>query len=465
MVLTSQIVVTCDRCRRERREVECTPGLPMEAEPMRDSLAAEGWTRQGAGRLDFCPSCSAAAARNARAGFTLVELLVVIAILGGLIATGAVVYRRPGPTEGAAVVQAALVEARNLAVHTGGAGVRLAPDPAWEPVRLADGSIDPAAPIAYSILAPLDLPPPYQTGMVSVHSDGFPAGFVPLPNRLVLEESTVDAEGRRAEPTTWAWNVRVGDAVQYLGHAYTVTGPTAIPIGPANPEAFVNFGLPGAVPPLDRGAGPVEWLYLANRLDDLAGLYSAVPANGYTDDGWDGLDNDLDGLVDEDDEWEAEVWAPGATVTPSPYRIDRRPLVGGKARTTVLPAPVVVDATGWVQDALGARLRSQLPVDRFTGSVDLMFDGSGRVTTPTVYGRPATPPLNRPWVHLWIADRGDVVDPAATIGASGLTAYSLRNASRAAVVSVHLDTGRIVTAAADGSDPEGVLLGVEGGGR
>ena len=60
-------------------------------------------------------------------------------------------------------------------------------------------------------------------------------------------------------PTSWYWNIRIGDKVRInnSGIYYTVVGPMQIP----NPELFVNVGEPGptAVPPLTadlRGRRP-----------------------------------------------------------------------------------------------------------------------------------------------------------------------------------------------------------------
>jgi type II secretory pathway pseudopilin PulG len=401
-------------------------------------------------------------------------------------------YQSRAVESGAASAQAALVEARDLATRSGSgvAGVRLIPDPAWEIARLADGTIDPAAPIAYSRMVALDAPPPYSEGLVEVHVDplDLPPGFAPPYRRGMIEESPFDAQGVRVAPTSWAWNVRVGDVVQYLGRSYTVTGPTAIPIGAANPEGFVNFGLPGSPPPLYRHSDPrtgapmaSEWLAVVNRLDD--------DRDGFTDEGWDGIDNDLDGFTDEPDEGEGggdrngdgvvdaiedrmgEPFGPQATASPSPYRIDRRPIAAGKARTTILPASVVIDATGWIQtgrlvSGSDARLRSQVPVDPYTGAVDLMFDGAGRVSLPSLYGRDAIQPFRRDWIHLWLADRGDVAPPVAALDARGAVVYSAAVGARdAAVVSIDRASGRAHATPADGFDAPATFLAAERGSR
>ena len=50
-----------------------------------------------------------------------------------------------------------------------------------------------------------------------------------------------------------------------------------------------------------------EFLFLVNGQDDNN--------NGWTDEGWDGLDNNGDGHVDELAEWESELW-PTQSVAP-----------------------------------------------------------------------------------------------------------------------------------------------------
>lgn len=257
--------------------------------------------------------------RKKRAGFTLIELMIVMTIIlivsAVALPTIATVTNDHRLTGAASTTQAAILMARNKAtnaddstfemkgVNKGRAGFRLIPDPAWDLVRLADGTLDPDYPIAYSRIVPLELPTPYGTGTASVHTDGYPAAFVPLPGRLVLEEAHYAGDdsvgGARVEPTNWYWNVRVGETVEFQGRTFTVCGPMVL-FGEDNPEGHVNVGPPGTASPLDRGDGPREYLYLANQRDD--------DGDGMVDDGWNGQDDDLDGLIDEDDEWEAEAW-------------------------------------------------------------------------------------------------------------------------------------------------------------
>ena len=69
-----------------------------------------------------------------------------------------------------------------------------------------------------------------------------------------------------------------------------------------NPEFFVNVGR--ARNHARRSAtvqgGNPEFLFLVNGQDDNA--------NGWVDEGWDGVDNNGNRLVDELAEWETESW-------------------------------------------------------------------------------------------------------------------------------------------------------------
>ena len=121
------------------------------------------------------------------------------------------------------------------------------------------------------------------------------------------------ATERLNKPTSWFWNIRVGDKLQINGSGlwYTVVGPMVVTPQQGNSELFVNVGpagTPVAVSMIMQGRpSPVypEFLFLVNGLDDNK--------NGWIDEGYDGVDNNLSFeianggtyLTDELAEWEA----------------------------------------------------------------------------------------------------------------------------------------------------------------
>ena len=182
-----------------------------------------------------------------------------------------------------------------------------------------------------------------------------------------------------------------------------------------------------------------EYLYLMNGIDDNG--------NGWVDEACDGIDNDGDGITDPgfngiddnkdgviDDpaellmgvtpgaEYEKEVFIGSQASMPpsnSAYTIVRRPVVSPGAREVTLPAGVVIDLTTWNASTLGTGVlpeRSRLPVDPFTGYVDIMIDQTGRVVTPGAgsdgggaYGN--SPLSSVPFYHFWLTEREGVVPP------------------------------------------------------
>ncbi len=99
-------------------------------------------------------------------------------------------------------------------------------------------------------------------------------------------------------PTSWFWNIRIGDRIQInnAGPWYTVVGPMAVGPLNGNSELFVNVGPPGVRVPDSSGttAGNLyhpDFLFLVNGQDDNN--------NGWVDEGWDGVDNNGNGLMDE----------------------------------------------------------------------------------------------------------------------------------------------------------------------
>ncbi|MGE3821210.1 MAG: prepilin-type N-terminal cleavage/methylation domain-containing protein [Isosphaeraceae bacterium] len=255
-----------------------------------------------------------------------------------------------------------------------------------------------------------------------------------------------------APRVNWFWNVRIGDRIRLedSGAYYTIVGPMTV----FNPEKYVNIGPPGTPAVLsdtyfngDETTVPVrpEFLFLVNGVDDNH--------DGYVDQGVDGVNQNLDyvpntsplfQITDDLREWvapanapwtsEREVWlnsalerdwdyakryprdptlppnvAIGAQVRPRAYSytIHRRPVVSPGAREVNLPAGAVIDLTTWNS----TRERSRLPVDRYTGVVDVLIKPSGEIVPTTEYSSPSSFPMDDAFYHFWIADREDVVEP------------------------------------------------------
>jgi len=379
-----------------------------------------------------------------RRAFTLIELLVVIVIIAIISAVAlptilpALAHRQV--SEAARLVQGALVGARDSALHRNApSGFRLLPDPAWPLQYLPSGQLDPTVPLAASRIVPLEPAPEYTEGAVSVYPGQSYAVLTPLPC-LVIEESIgawiQPAPGAPyvflpGSPTSWFWNIRVGDKIQVAaaGRWYTVAGPMATGPSSGNSELFCNAGQPGQKSPLSRtlpspdGQSVTvqpEFLFLVNGQDDNQ--------NGWIDEGFDGVDNNNVNGIDEPAEWEIETWQ-GSLATAgalnAAYAIQRRPVPSASSRGIDLPTNVVIDLTPG---------RSRLPVDPRTGFVDILVYPNGSVVPTTIYSTPASVGLAGSFLHFWLAERSDVSVPPAAIPAG-----------RSWLVSVFSRTGRVVS--------------------
>ena len=148
----------------------------------------------------------------------------------------------------------------------------------------------------------------------------------------MIEQSAFDPNTSFPNPpTSWFWNIRIGDKIQFnqSGPWYAVVGPMTQTHAEGNSEMFVNAGVPGSQSPLERYFIPVhgkafayfpEFLFLVNGQDDNN--------NGWTDEGWDGVDNNGNGQVDELGEWENEQWPTQIVaqgIHNQIYSIQRRP--------------------------------------------------------------------------------------------------------------------------------------------
>jgi len=249
-----------------------------------------------------------------------------------------------------------------------------------------------------------------------------PGSWIGVDNKPVIQplvlcvtESALDPTTFAAHPpTSWFWNVRVGDRLTIgdSGSYYTVVGPEVV----ANPEHFVNDGNPGTVSGLSKlylnGAEvPVQYLFLVNGNDDNL--------DGFVDNGWDGIDNNGVNLADDLEEMETEKFRQTYTAghnTSLSYRIRRRPVPSSGTREVALPSNVVIDLTALLPNpanGLAPMERSRLPLDPFTGYVDILLNPGGDVVPTTLYSSPASLGLAGAFYHFWLAERQDVYAPQA----------------------------------------------------
>lgn len=400
--------------------------------------------------------------------FTLVELLVVLLII--LLVSAAALptvlsgLKQRQVIEAARTFQAAVAGARDAAIsHNAPRGIRLLPDPVltqppvgtYTTVGGVTTYTGGATTWACNRFVPIEPAPDYREGRAVIYqgwnSDAAYSSYYATasggygPNVLCVLQSFTDSPavgGGPVELTSWAWNLRVGDKIQFQsessitqstggGHVYTVVGPVAI----QNAEGYINYGnsgppMPGLpVPP----PAPPEFLLLVNGVDD--------DADGFVDYGFDGVDNNNNGDIDIDDPTElvveAERWL-GAQVqeslrgTISRYVAKRRPIPSPGARETLLPANVVIDLTTWNL----TRERSRLPVDGLARYIDVLIAPNGQVVQSTSYSSPSS--YISPYLHFWLTDREGVVAPSAAgairlpmpAGTPGYTNYAYLEGER-----------------------------------
>ncbi len=272
-------------------------------------------------------------------------------------------------------------------------------------------------------------------------------------------------------PTSWFFNLRQGDRITLgdQGKSYTVAGPITNPTisyrpggsvadpngvvanyrNPApNPERLINYGPDSLYDTSSPGTRTFEFLYLMDGVDN--------DEDGFQDEGFDGVDNDGDGIVDPGfnglddngdghiDEW-YEVYLhrnadgsliypgcpdtnmPGAALPPAyaneyepeqgprrlpasgymSYSVSRRPVVSRGARELALPGQTVVDLTSWNL----TRERSRLPIDPYSGVVDIVIAPNGQLVAQGANANPA-PSQSLPFYHIWLGEREDLFNPS-----------------------------------------------------
>ena len=98
----------------------------------------------------------------------------------------------------------------------------------------------------------------------------------------------------------------------------------------------------------------------------------------------------------------------GASPVPTlTYSIARRPVPTQGGAEVTLPGGVVVDMTGLDPSVPYHSERSRLPLDPFTGYVEIMVAPNGQVISSGAASNSAAPAL-LPFFHFWLTDRGDV---------------------------------------------------------
>lgn len=399
--------------------------------------------------------------RRRPGGFTLTEMLIVILIIL-LISVAALpavwnTYQSSGVNQAARLLQATLARARDEAIRNNAPrGIRLIPDPEFPgpPSPLLASTriiaIEPATDYTEGRVSVYGLNPTDPVSGNPWYAAGSWGSFGSIPSlinpRLTIYEekyTIVQPSGSPVSipipnsPTSWYWNIRLGDKIRFgdSGRYYTIVGPMVIRPTSENPalnsELYVNMGLPNPnTNPFHPGpTGLPEFLWLANGQDD--------DGDGFVDEGSDGLDNDGDGVIDPgydgiDNDGQngvddpGEMYYPGNAVAPGMeyepeqftgpqfntlffnkgYTIIRRPRPSEGVAETVLPAGVVIDMTGWNSATVE---RSRLPVDLVTHYVDILIAPNGTVTASNYTGNVALMGSQTPFYHFWLANREDAL--------------------------------------------------------
>lgn len=402
-------------------------------------------------------------------GFTLIEILIVILIIVLVSAATlpvvlpALAHRELG--DSARLLQATLAGTHDLAIRSRSArGLRFLPDEQFN-------GATPATPLASSRMIAIESAPNHSEGFVNLYNPkplvvpislsdyiDFQYSSSPWdkpwedPRLIIIEEKWAKPPPNPIPnpPTSWYWNIRQGDKIRIesSGPYFTIVGPMRVGVR-ANPERFINNGLPTPANPIAGPAARPEFLFVVNGEDDDGNGYTDDsfdgldndPVNGFYDPGFNGLDDGASGNIDDlvellqlDSEFitEQEQFRLVGLTDTSPllgksYTIYRRPIPSPGAREVTLSPGVVIDLTtslgkvinptngNWVRVAPE---RSRLPVDPETGIVEILFYTNGQVLPSTPYGN-AVDPFGKnpdldnlpPFYHFWLSERQDVYEP------------------------------------------------------
>lgn len=416
---------------------------------------------------------------SARPGFTLIEMLIVIAIVllisSVMIPVALSALGEQEISGAASTVQAAFSLTRDQATREGRpVGLRLVPDPLINDQTTGR--------IAANRILVLQVPPNHSDGQaekIKAVAELVPG--VSIQRIMAVQNKTETVPGTAppiylpGAPTSWYGNIRQGERLAFgdAGNEYIVAGPTylfrdqegydiARNLDPnstsgvvINPERFTFGDLNGdPTDGIQSRALPsnvfAEYLLLVNGFDDDGDGYTDEGFDGVNnnndyypsdyavvelrlqpiiDPGYNGIDDDRDGYVDEMDElvlyydtatrsfgysltlgeYEPEDFRGSKTNDPQHYSIQRRPLPSADGRDIQLPGNAVIDLSS---SNLGFMLseRSKVPYDPMTGYVEFLIYPTGQIV-PSNHTGNFTSSVEYPSFYLWIAERDDVQEP------------------------------------------------------
>ena len=139
-------------------------------------------------------------------------------------------------------------------------------------------------------------------------------------------------------------------------------------------------GLPGARRVRSSGSTAPSWRSTSCSWSTAG----TTTETGYVDEGFDGVDNNGDGVIDDLGEWEVETWGSAAIESSTvnhPYTLARRPVPSSGTSDVALPSGVVIDLSTWGT----TRERSRLPVNALSGAVEILLTPRGDVVPTTIY--------------------------------------------------------------------------------